>query len=136
MNATDFSFLRRVLVADAVVSGATGLWMAVGAGFFSSLLNLPEALLRNAGWFLIPYGVVVGYLGIQSTPARPAVWAVIIANTLWVLGSLLVLLLGWVQPNALGYGFVIFQAVVVALLAELQYIGLRRAALRVAPAQP
>jgi hypothetical protein len=33
---------------------------------------------------------------------------------------------GWVAPTALGYAFVIAQAAVVAVLAELQIAGLRR----------
>lgn len=32
-------------------------------------------------------------------------------------------------PSPLGYAFVIAQALVVALLAELEYVGLRKAAL-------
>ena len=123
-------FLRRALLADAVVSGATGLLMALGASFLSGLLNLPEALLRYAGLFLLPYAAFVGYVGMQTHPARPAVWVVIGANALWALDSLLILLLGWVQPNLLGYGFVIFQAAVVGLFAVLQYLGLKRSVVR------
>jgi hypothetical protein len=121
-------WLRRVLLADALVSGATGLLMALGGGLLSNLLDLPQALLRYAGLFLLPYALFVGYLGTRVYPARPAVWAVIGANLLWTLDSLLMLLLGWVQPNLLGYGFVIAQAVVVGLFAELQFVGLRRMA--------
>ena len=131
----DLSFLRRILLADGAVSGATGLLMALGASFLSSLLNLPEALLRNVGLFLILYGALVGYLGMQTRPATPAVWTVIAANSLWVLDSILILVLGWVQPSALGYGFIIFQALVVALFAELQYLGLRRITLAAARVQ-
>ena len=126
----ELSFLRRVLLADGVVSGTTGLLLALGAGFLGNLLNLPEILLRNAGVFLILYGALVGYLGMQTRPATPAVWTVIAANTLWVLNSILILVLGWVQPSELGYAFVIFQAVVVALFAELEYMGLRRIRLK------
>jgi len=34
--------------------------------------------------------------------------------------------LGWVEPSLFGYVFVIGQALVVALLAELQWFGLRQ----------
>jgi hypothetical protein len=33
---------------------------------------------------------------------------------------------GWVAPTALGYAFVLGQALVVAILAECEYLGLRR----------
>ena len=39
-------FLRRVLLADAAASLATGLLMLLGAGMLGPLLGLPEALLH------------------------------------------------------------------------------------------
>jgi hypothetical protein len=39
-----------------------------------------------------------------------------------------VLLSGAVAPSLLGYAFVIAQALTVALLAELQFVGFRRSA--------
>ena len=59
---------------------------------------------------------------------RAGVWAVIVLNVVWVANSLLLLASGWVAPALLGYAFVMGQAVVVAVLAELEFIGLRRAA--------
>ena len=38
----------------------------------------------------------------------------------------MLLLSGWIEPTGLGYAFVIFQAVVVGVFAELQVMGLRR----------
>lgn len=46
------SFLQRVLLADALISGATGLVLLLGASFLAGLLELPEALLRSAGLLL------------------------------------------------------------------------------------
>jgi len=45
---------------------------------------------------------------------------------LWAAASFLVLLSGQIAPTPLGIAFVVLQAVVVALLGELQYLGLRR----------
>ena len=58
--------------------------------------------------------------------SRPAVQAIIAMNVLWVAGSVLVLVGGFTSPTVLGYAFVIAQAVVVGVFAELQFIGLRR----------
>ena len=49
------SFLRQGLLADAVITGATGLVMLFGADVLASLLALPEALLRSAGLALLPF---------------------------------------------------------------------------------
>lgn len=119
-------FLRRALVLDAVASGATGLMMIAGAGLVEGLLGLPATLVRGAGLLLMPYVAFVIYTGTRETISRPAVWVIIVANVLWAAASAFLLVSGWVAPTALGTAFVIAQAVVVALLGELQYMGLRK----------
>lgn len=120
------SFLRRVMLADAATSGASGLLMAFGAGPLESLLGVPAPLLRYAGLSLLPFAALVAYLATRESLPRPAVWAVIVLNALWAVDSLLLLAAGWVGPTAVGYAFVIAQALVVAAFAEAQYVGLRR----------
>lgn len=116
-------FLRYVLFADAVASGATGALMIAGAGFLSGLLSIPGELLFEAGLLLMPYVLFVLWTATRRTiPATP-VWLIIAGNALWTLGSIVVLL-GWLAPNALGHAFVIFQAAAVGLLGLLQYVGL------------
>ena len=120
------TFLRRALMLDALASGATALLMIAGAGLVEGLLGLPAALLRGAGLVLVPYVAFVVYTATRDTISRSAVWTIIVANVAWAAASALLLVSGWVAPTALGYAFVIAQAVVVALLGELQYMGLRR----------
>jgi hypothetical protein len=132
MNIIRTLSLRQALLADALVSGLTGLLLALGAGFLASFLNLPEALLRYAGAILLPYAALVALIGTRR-PIRPsAVWVVIAVNALWALDSVVLLLSGWVAPNIFGAGFIVAQAVVVALFAELQYLSLRRRLTRAA----
>ena len=122
------SFLRTVLLADAIASGATGLLMIAGAGLLDGLLGLPVALLREAGLVLIPYVAFVAWVGTRDAISRNAVQAVIVLNVLWVAGSIGLMVSGWVAPTMLGAAFVIAQGAVVAVLAELQFVGLRRGA--------
>lgn len=121
-------FLRRVLVADALASAATGLLMALGASRLEDLLGLPASLLLYAGLILLPYAAAVGMIAARQIVPRAAIWAVIVCNALWAIDSVALLASGWVQPTGLGYGFVLAQALVVALFAELQYLGIRRSA--------
>ena len=51
---------------------------------------------------------------------------IIAINALWVAGSVLLLVSGTIAPTWLGYGFVIAQAIVVGVFAELQYFGLKK----------
>lgn len=120
------SFVRRLLFTDAIVSGATGALMAIAAPILESWLGLPAPLLRFAGIALLPFAAVVGWLALQISPARTGVQAIIAANFAWVAASILLLVAGGVQPTTLGIAFVIFQAAVVGVLGELQYMGLRR----------
>jgi hypothetical protein len=118
--------LRFALLADAVASGATGLMMIAGADLLTGLLGLPVALMREAGLVLLPYVAFVAFVGTRSNIPHGAVKAIVAMNIAWVLGSVGLLVGGFVAPTALGYAFVIFQAVVVGVFAELQIIGLRR----------
>lgn len=120
------TFLRYALLADAVASGATGLLMIAGADLLTGLLGLPVALMREAGLLLVPYVALVAFVGTRDAISRPAVQAIIALNVLWVAGSIGLLMSGYVAPTALGYAFVIAQAVAVGIFAELQFIGLRR----------
>lgn len=126
------TLLRQALLADAAVSGATGLLLALGAGPLAGLLALPEGLLRHAGLVLLPFAAVVGWLGTRERPPRAAVRAVVVVNALWAAESLVLLIGGWVAPNALGHAFVVAQALAVAALAGAQHVGLRRSAPTVA----
>lgn len=128
----NFSFLRRVLVLDAVSSGAMGLAMLAYGSFIANLLSLPVDLIREAGVVLLPFAAFVGYLASREQPHRSAVWAVIAINVVWAVDSVVLLFTGWVEPNALGYAFILAQAAVVGVFAELQYIGLRRSAISAA----
>jgi hypothetical protein len=118
--------LRRAILADAIFSGISAVVLTFGAGMLSPLLNLPEALLRETGLFLIAYAALVGWLGTRSSMPRVLVGIVIAGNAAWTLGSIALLFSGAVMPNLLGEAFVAIQAVVTGVFAELQYIGLRR----------
>jgi hypothetical protein len=119
-------FLRNVLLLDAAASGATAALLIAGAGLLGGPLGLPVALMREAGLILVPYVALVAWVGTRQAIPRGAVWAIVAANALWAIASAGLLVSGLVAPTALGHAFVIAQAVVVALLGELQYAGLKR----------
>jgi uncharacterized protein YjeT (DUF2065 family) len=128
MNATIRSsqFLRRALAADAVFSGVAAVLLTVDAGMLAPLLELPEALLRETGLFLIAYTALVGWLATRTAVPKALVMLVVAGNAAWTVGSLALLFSGAVSPNALGEAFVAAQAIATGVFAELQYIGLRR----------
>ena len=119
-------FLRRAILADAIFSGASAVLLTFGAGELAPLLNLPEALLRETGLFLVAYAALVGWLGMRPSMPKPRVAIVIAGNAAWTVASIALLFSGAVMPNLLGELFVAVQAIIVGVLAELQFIGLRR----------
>jgi len=120
------TFLRRALLADAVFSGGAALGFAFGASTFAALFNLPEALLRETGLFLIAYAALVGWLASRAAVAKALVLLVVVGNAAWTVGSIALLLSGAVSPNLAGELMVVAQAIATGVFAELQYVGLRR----------
>jgi hypothetical protein len=120
--------LRRALLADAIFSGVSAVLLSLDAGELAPLTNLPEALLRETGLFLIAYAALVGWLGSRPLMPKALVVVVIAGNAAWTLASIALLFSGAVTPNLLGEAFVAIQAIAVGALAELQYIGLRKSA--------
>ena len=120
------TLLRRALILDGLASGGTGLLTAAGAPFLAGFCHLPEPLLAYSGLSLLPFAAIVGLLARRDVLPAAIVWAVIAYNALWSIDSIVLLLSGWIAPNAFGFIFVIGQVLVVAVLAECQYIGLRR----------
>lgn len=121
-------FLSRALLADAIFSGIAAVTLTLGASVLAPFLNLPEALLRETGLFLIAYTALVGWLATRSTAAKALVLLVIVGNAAWTLGSIALLFSGAVSPNLLGQALVVAQAIATGVFAELQYIGLRKSA--------
>jgi hypothetical protein len=119
-------FLRRALLADAVFSGVSAIALTLDASALAPFLNLPEALLRETGLFLIAYTALVGWLWSRPSVPKVLVMIVIAGNAAWTLASVALLFSGAVAPNLLGEIVVVAQAIATGVLAELQYIGLRK----------
>jgi hypothetical protein len=119
-------FLRTVLLIDAATCVAAGLLMALGADIVAGLTVVPALLLRYAGLSLFPVAIFIGLVATRETLTPPAVWVVIVGNALWAAGSVFLLFGGVIAPNVWGYVFIGAQAAAVAVLAELEYFGLRQ----------
>jgi hypothetical protein len=126
MQLSTLSFLRRVLWLDALSAAAMGIALLTLCGPLADWLALPLHLLREAGIALLPFAAFVAFLASRAQPPRFGVGVVVAVNVIWAIDSIALLFTDMVSPNALGYAFVIVQAFVVALFAELQYLGLRR----------
>ena len=120
------NFLRNILLIDAATCVATGLLMTAGSSPVVSLTQLPAGLLTAAGLSLFPIAAFMAFVATRQPIPSAGVWLTILGNAGWVFASIALLLSGKIAPNSFGTAFVIIQAVAVAALAELEYMGLRR----------
>ena len=91
------------------------------------LLNLPSVLPFGTGVFLVVYGVAVAFIATRDPVPRPVVWLLVFGNLGWAAACIALLASSLVTPTGLGMAWVLAQAACVAVLAELQWTGLRRA---------
>jgi hypothetical protein len=121
------SYLRKALLADAIVSGVASAGMIAGSALVAAPFGLPSELLLWAGIACVPFVALIAFV-LRGEAAPAGVIVVIIAiNIAWVLASLFVAFGPMFAPTLIGKVFVAAQAATVALFAELQIIGLRRA---------
>jgi hypothetical protein len=74
----------------------------------------------------VPYVALLVLTARRQSVARIVIIDIIAINALWVAASFALVVSGAIEPTALGAAFVSAQALMVALFAALQFIGLRR----------
>lgn len=119
--------LRIVLKLDAIATCVTGLGFVALGQMHESLYGLPTSLTMPAGIFLLAYAAMVWFASTRPRVSPALVWTIIIGNTTWAVASATLILADLVPLTGLGIAFVALQAAAVAVFAELQFIGLRRA---------
>ena len=120
------SLLRLALRLDAVVTGLNGAAYLAAAPLLDDVLGLSGGLLRGFGVFLLGFAAAVWLVGSGPRISGVAVEAVIGANVLWAVGSVVAVVTGFGSPTTVGAVWLLLQAVVVAGFAAVQFAGLRR----------
>ena len=134
MNASTDRLLRRTLWGNAVFSIVSGAVLAIFAGPFAkvaahapvSLLGLDLAIVFELlGLGVFACGALCAWVATRET--LPQAWARVIfaADLAWVAGSVLVLAVPatWTMAGFIG---IVAMALIVADIAVLEYLGLRR----------
>jgi len=119
------NFLRNVLLVDAASGIVGGLLFVLAAGPLAQLLEMPAEFLRGAGAVLLPFAAFVFWVATRQPIPAKAVWIVVVLNILWVVESVALLIGNCIAPNAFGTAVVLVQAVAIAVIAELEIVGLR-----------
>lgn len=125
-NVRARSLLRTSLWFDALSVAGLGLLLLLLAGLLEPLFGIDAGFMRAVGALLLPFAAFLGWTASRDRIPRAAVLWIIALNALYVVASFAILLLGWLQPSALGTAFVIAQALVGGAVAVVEWVGLQR----------
>lgn len=123
-------FLRRVLQGNALFSTVCGLLFVLFSQPVANFLSFTNA---TAGTYVLELGIglllwalFAYWVSTRQTLSRVGVFSVIEGDLLWVVGSIILLISGWLSFSTAGYWAVAIVADMVAIFAILQYVGWRR----------
>jgi hypothetical protein len=123
---TSPSTLRAVVWFDASTGVLLGALHLLLTASLAEWLGLPASLLTVTGVMLLGYAALA--ITIARAPAMPRglLWVLIVCNFAWALASLALLVGSAFTPTLLGQAYLVVHVVSVVLLAELQWMGVRR----------
>jgi hypothetical protein len=125
LNESTDSLLRFAMRADAVLTALAGVAALPLAGWLSELSGTTHAFEYSMSAFFIVYGIAV--LGLAALPSvRVPGIAVIIANLLYTLAAVVLVLSDWMPLTTTGVVLTLATGVYTLVFAELQYQGWRR----------
>lgn len=127
MTAIQSNTLRAVIAVDAAVCGLGGAVLALDAGLLAPVAGMSAQVLQPLGLFLIVYAAGLAWLASRPALPRTVVWSLVAINVAWAAESLMAPALGWAQPTAVGLALIIAQAAGALIVADLQFLALRRA---------
>lgn len=119
--------LPSLLAFDGLTCTAMGALLLAAADPIAGLTQIPAGLLWWAGLLLLPTAAFMAIASRQAPTPRWMTSLIVAGNGLWALISLALPLLGPIQPNLLGYVFLLGQGAVVAALGVAEYAADRRA---------
>ena len=134
MTASTDRLLRRTLWGNAVFSIVSGATLAIFAGPFAkaaaqapvTVLGLDLAILFELlGLGVVAFGALCAWVASRETLPRVLARLIFLGDIAWVAGSVLVLALPATWTTA-GIAGIVVLAVIVADVAILEYLGLRR----------
>lgn len=120
------SLLRLAMRADAVLSGLAGIVGLPLAGWLAEASGTTVGFERATAVFFIAFSAVVLALSTLES-VKVSGMALIIGNVLFTVGAVVLVVAGVFPLTTLGVAMVLGTGVYTLAMAELQYVGWRRA---------
>ena len=118
--------LRKALAANAEFCMVSGLGMAVFSRQAGGWIGAPTAVVLIVGLSLIPWGALLWYFSRRDAIRRAEAWTALAGDEAWVIGTLILVLGFPTALNASGNAVAVLVALVVAVFAVLEFVGIRR----------
>ena len=118
--------LRLALQANGIFSMVSGLISVVFADALADFMEIDALVLRFVGVGVLVFGVTVYWFGRHDTVEPGFAIFTTIADILWVIGSLVLVVAYPDLVSSGGNGLIVVVAAVVLALAITQFVGLRR----------
>ncbi len=119
--------IRHVLYANAVLSAACGALFVAAARPVAAFLGLDAwGVILDLGLVMIAYAALLYFNIKRAAISRNFVLFTVIADSLWVAGSILLLLAGWVPFTVDGRWAVGLIALGTDIFATLQFLAWRK----------
>jgi hypothetical protein len=117
--------LKNVLLINGISSGVTGVGLVVFAPSVATITGLDNSLVwYSVGIFLVAFALFVLSTAMRPSPTYGKVRMITALDASWVIGSLIVIT-SPIEFTMIGRIAIIMVALWVALMAFLQYRGLR-----------
>lgn len=117
--------LNKILWADAILGGSTGILGLACSQKLSVLLGFSAGLIQVVSAITLSYAVVAFVLAAQLSKSSQLARALAFANWFWTLVSLVMLATLFEQATVLGKLYLVLQPLVVGALAYLESAQLR-----------
>ena len=121
----DDTLVRKAMRVDAILVGLLGLPVVLASRPIAEWTGILAGWVLGLGVFFLVYGFDVYWLAGRDRVTAGA-WATIAANEIFTVAALAVVVLGVWPLTGLGIAAVLGSGVYTAVLAALQWIGLRR----------
>lgn len=119
--------LKNVLLVNALSSGATGAILLLASELLADVFGTDEIhAFTGVGIFLLLFATVVYIVSRRKPISSKAVRLIIVADTLWVVISLMIMFFQIFSISMFGYFTIGAVAMWVAAMAYLQFNGLNK----------
>lgn len=117
--------LRLALWTDAAVSGAAGALQLAGGDALAAAFGLPAPLSLASGVFLLGYAAMLVAMARASRLHAALLALVVFGNLGWALACVALPAAGALNPEPLGWAWLLLQAVAVVAFAAWEGAGWR-----------